>query len=117
MLNRAPYWILNAAGEPEHVDSVKAWSEWYERATRDRSRIVAQHRDEGPDAPDVLVSTVFLGLDHNFAAGGPPVLWETMILGGPDDGYQRRFTSRADALDGHADACRIANATKERERK
>lgn len=26
------------------------------------------------------VSTVFLGLDHSFHKGGPPVLWETMVF-------------------------------------
>jgi hypothetical protein len=48
---------------------------------------------------EVSVSTVFLGIDHGFRCDrGLPVLWETMIFGGPHDGYQNRYTSRTDAL-------------------
>ena len=101
-----PNWILNAAGEPEQTDDIRVWGQWFERATRDRSRILAQDRNErrSPDEPEVLISTVFLGLDHQWASG-PPILWETMIFGGPLDGYQERYSSRAAALDGHARAC------------
>ena len=106
------YWILNDAGEPEPVADVLVWGSWFERASRDRSRIIAQDRDEQPGAPDVLVSTVFLGLDHNFNLSGAPVLWETLILGGPADGYMRRYTSRAAALAGHAEACLVARRAK-----
>jgi hypothetical protein len=28
----------------------------------------------------MLVSTVFLGLDHSFTPGGPPILFETMVF-------------------------------------
>ncbi len=35
------------------------------------------------------VSTVFLGLDHNFG-DGPPILWETLVFGGPMNGQQTR---------------------------
>jgi hypothetical protein len=35
------------------------------------------------------VSTVFLCLDHQFA-GGPPILWETMVFGGALDQEQDR---------------------------
>ena len=27
--------------------------------------------------------TVFLGLDHDFLDRGDPILWETMVFGGP----------------------------------
>lgn len=38
-----------------------------------------------------LVSTVFLGLDHNHAGKGPPVLWETMVFDadGPASDFQQ----------------------------
>lgn len=50
-----------------------------------------------------LVSTVFLGINHRFGGemAGPPILWETMIFGGPLDGTQERYTSHAAALAGH----------------
>ena len=51
---------------------------------------------------DIRISTVFLGLDHNFMFDGPPVLWETMIFGGQFDGEQDRYTSYEDAVAGHA---------------
>lgn len=51
---------------------------------------------------DALVSTVFLGMDHRHNGEGPPVLWETMVFGGPLDEHQWRYTSRDDAVAGHA---------------
>jgi hypothetical protein len=55
---------------------------------------------------DILVSTVFLGLDHSFPwnEDKTPVLWETMIFGGEHDQYQERYTSHKDALEGHEKA-------------
>lgn len=48
------------------------------------------------------VSTVFLGLNHNWRREGPPVLWETMVFGGRLDArMQSRYTSYEDALKGH----------------
>ncbi len=47
------------------------WAEWFGR--NDRS--VAKDEFEG-----VVVSTVFLGLDHNFFGDGPPLLFETMVF-------------------------------------
>lgn len=40
----------------------------------------------------VMVSTVFLGLDHNWN-GGPPILFETMVFGGPHNEYQERYAT------------------------
>ena len=62
-------------------------------------------RTELPDG--VLVSTVFLCLDHSYD-GGEPVLWETMIFGGPHDGFQDRYTSYEAALEGHAQMVELA---------
>lgn len=44
------------------------------------------------------VSTVFLGLDHNFSGTGPPVLWETMVFddGGLADFEQKRCAGGRD---------------------
>ena len=46
------------------------------------------------------VSTVFVPLDHSFG-DGPPVLFETLIFGGPlaDDG--ERYCTKAEAEEGH----------------
>lgn len=55
------------------------------------------------DKGQCQVSTIFLVLDHSFL-GGPPVLWETGTLGGPDDMNQRRYASLAGAVKGHPEA-------------
>jgi hypothetical protein len=57
-------------GVPIRTPDILTWGRWYESA--DEERRVARDEIDG-----VLVSTVFLGLDHSFEMGGPPVLWET----------------------------------------
>uniref|UniRef100_A0A6M3JHR5 Uncharacterized protein n=1 Tax=viral metagenome TaxID=1070528 RepID=A0A6M3JHR5_9ZZZZ len=51
---------------------------------------------------DVQVSTVFLGLDHGFGYS-PPLLFETMVFGGPLDQEQDRYTTWEQAEEGHKD--------------
>jgi hypothetical protein len=54
-------------------------------------------------APGLVISTVFLGLDHNFGGQGAPVLFETMVFGGDWSEQEcERYTSIADARKGHA---------------
>jgi hypothetical protein len=50
----------------------------------------------------VCVSTVFLGIDYNFAQSGPPILWETMTFRNGEGIEMRRYASRQAALAGHA---------------
>ncbi len=59
------------------------------------------------------VSTVWLGLDHNFG-GGPPLIFETMIFGLSDDEYQERYPTLEDAQEGHQRAIEWAKAREER---
>jgi len=109
-MRRPDKYILDDNGEPVPCDDVVVWGRWLERASRDRSRIIAQDLDERDPAKTVKVSTVFLGLDHQFG-DGPPVLWETMVFGGVLDGEIRRYTSRAEALRGHQAMCERVTAT------
>jgi hypothetical protein len=58
---------------------------------------------------ETWVSTVFLGLDHNWGPGGPPVLFKTMVFRGAmvsrgDSGEEQqwRYTSWDAAAAGHA---------------
>jgi len=55
------------------------------------------------------VSTVWLGLDHGFGMGGPPVIFETMIFdqAGTDYG-QWRYSTEDQARAGHQDAVFVA---------
>lgn len=70
--------------------------EWGRRYHEDNRHLAEDHLEGG-----VRVSTVFLGIDHSFSSGGPPVLYETMIFGGEHDGWQDRHTHWADALNRH----------------
>jgi len=52
--------------------------------------------------PQVHVSTIFLGLDHRpWGAHGPPILFETMVFGGPLDQEQERYGTWEEAAAGH----------------
>jgi len=68
------------------------WAAWFETAARHIAR---------DDVADAHVSTVFLGIDHSFG-GGPPLLFETMVFGGPLDGEQERYSTLDEAEAGHA---------------
>lgn len=94
-------YILNENGEPVTEPDTLKWARWFE--THDRH--VAY--DECSRPKKVRISTVFLGIDHSFG-GEKPVLWETMIFGGPHDQYQKRYTSIEDARRGHARAVKLA---------
>lgn len=50
--------------------------------------------------PGVNVSTVFLGVDHQFGEG-PPLIFETMIFGGNRDQDQWRYSTYEQAASGH----------------
>lgn len=54
---------------------------------------------------DSHISTVFLGIDHRFGDGGPPILFETMIFGGKFDEYQERCSTWDEAVNMHKRAC------------
>lgn len=53
-------------------------------------------------ADDCHISTVWLGLNHNFSRNGPPLIFETMVFGGALDGYQERYSTKELAAEGHA---------------
>jgi hypothetical protein len=98
------YYILDQDGNPVPVEDVRDWGEWFEANTE--ARIVARDRDEGGVYKEIWVSTVFLGLDHNYFDDGPPLLFETMVFGGPLEGQCDRYSTRAEALAGHQAMCR-----------
>ncbi len=68
--------------------------EWA-KAVESEGRVVAKDNIKGQ-----RVSTVWIGIDHRFDEG-PPLIFETMIFGGPHDQYCDRYSSEAAALDGH----------------
>lgn len=84
-------------GQPVAEPDTLAWELWFSTHTEDR--VIAR-----TEIGNILVSTVFLGIDHNFVSDGPPLLFETMIFGGAHDEWQERYTTRAAAESGHARA-------------
>ena len=98
------YYKLDENGHPQPC-SVKEWTTSFEDH---ETRIVAYNQ-----IGDVTVSTVFLGLDHNFSGVGPPTLFETMIFGGELDQYQERYATRDDAVAGHVKALEMVTAIEE----
>jgi hypothetical protein len=73
-------YTLNPDGKPQLEPDLIKWASWMEGF----DRVVCQEQIGAS-----RVSTVFLGLNHRFAPG-PPVLWETMVFGGPLDEEQDR---------------------------
>lgn len=57
----------------------------------------------------VRVSTVWLGLNHNWG-DGPPLIFETMVFEGPDDGWLDRYATLEEAEAGHAEVVRRLEA-------
>lgn len=59
-----------------------------------------------------FVSTIFLGLDHRYGEG-PPLVFESMIFGGPlDQDYMDRYSSWDDALLGHRRAVLVLRSVR-----
>lgn len=88
-------YVLDENNRPVPESDVLKWAAWSD----------AHDRHVGDDTVgDVRVSTVFLGVNTRFLGDGCPVLWETMIFGGPLDMYQERYTSHEAAVEGHARA-------------
>src|SRR5712671_1952524 len=72
------------------------------------SKFESENRHVGITVKDgVKVSTVFLGLNHQYDPDGPPLLFETMIFGGAHDEYCERCSTWEQAEKMHADACRF----------
>ena len=86
--------------KPLPVDGVLEWAEWFERAERQVNETRIR---------EVRISTVFLGIDHAFF-GGPPLLFETMIFGGPHDGEMKRCCTWDEAEAMHARAVEMVTS-------
>lgn len=94
------HYILEPDGTIRVEPDLITWAKWFGRADR---HVAHDHLPSG-----VRVSTVFLGIDHNYCLAGPPLLFETMIFGGPHDDYQDRYPTREEAIVGHAKALELA---------
>lgn len=94
------HWILAEDGKTPVPAETLQWARWFEG----KKRILASDY-----IGEIHVSTVFLGIDHGFTGGGPPVLWETMIFGhSKNKEYQWRYCTYDDAKRGHENALKLA---------
>jgi len=91
-------YILNDDRTPVPCSALIEWGRWMQTANR---RVAEKYVGE------VRISTVFLGLNHQYGLGAP-LLFETMIFGGPHDGYQDRCTFWDQAETMHAAAVALA---------
>jgi hypothetical protein len=112
----ARYYILDGH-EPVPLtgpDASLRWARWFEGSLGIDSleaRGKGKRRVDFTDLGFCTISTVFLGLDHNFFGHGPPLLFETMAFANPTgqtfpeelEGLMRRYATWDEAEAGHAD--------------
>lgn len=100
------FYMLDSEGDPVGTSRCDEWTNWF----NDADRHVAQIMVNG-----ILVSTVFLGINHSFDDNSDtPILWETMIFGGLQDQFQWRYSNKDDAINNHK---RVINRQRARMRK
>lgn len=61
----------------------------------------------GDAGDELIISTVWLGIDHNFHRGEPdhvPIIFETMIFGYGKGNHSVRYATETEALVGHHQA-------------
>lgn len=93
-LDTLAFWIVE-----DQVPRQVGWAEylaWVKSDPDSDKRRVAQET-----VGEAWVSTVFLTVDHGFGRARP-ILFETMIFGGPHDLATWRYGSWAEAETGHA---------------
>ena len=94
MSDRSNYYILDERNAAVSVEDVLEWAGWFEK----HDRRVARTEISG-----LMVSTVFLGSDHQFG-DGPPLLFETLTFGG-DEEICERCSTWAEAEAQHERVC------------
>jgi len=85
------HYILDDNNVPIKTD-LMTWAKYFKEA----DRVVAQTTID----KETEVSTVFLGMDHQFG-DGPPLLFETLVFGGEHDGDMWRYSTWEEAETGH----------------
>ena len=86
--------MLDANHEPRAA-TLQEWSAMFERSFDETRRV------KSTNLGDIHVSTVFLGMDHNWSGEGGPVLFETMVFRGDFDEHMWRWRTWDEAVAGH----------------
>lgn len=99
------YYLRDGVITPSDEDDLIAWAKWLEDGSHRR---IAKYETKkvvqlftSVEEVDITVSTVFLAIDHNYTWEGPPVLFETMVFGGPYDESMERYETLEEAKRGH----------------
>ena len=82
-------WILDEK-KIAHPTTANEWGTWFQHANR---TVAVDSID------DLYISTVFLGVNHQWHEYGKPLLFETMIF--PDCHYCDRYETWDEAVEGH----------------
>lgn len=69
--------------------------EWARKAEDWSYKVVAR-----TEIGKVVVSTVWLGANHNYG-DGPPLIFETMVFGSEDEESCERWATEVEAAEGH----------------
>jgi hypothetical protein len=88
--------------KPVLVEDILVWAKSFEE--RDSRKVKF---DSFSGKEKMNVSTIFLGIDHNFETEGDPVLFETMIFGGYYGEYQMRYCTWDESEKGHVEAVKM----------
>ncbi len=108
------HYILKGTKIVKEPDLIK-WARWFEKGNRviKQEAIMPGKAIEASVKQEVIIpvkeaekntcrlSTVFLGIDHNYIRKGKPILFETMVFNGKLDGEMERYTTYNAALKGH----------------
>lgn len=92
-------------GNPLLTDDALVGSSEWERKMNEIEKLLSDKnykiiKQEWTPDKKHWVSTVWLGLDHNFGEG-PPLIFETMVFKEGDAGELERYSTQEEALRGH----------------
>ncbi len=99
MDHKALTYVLRGRAVVAEPDT-RRWNDWM-RAARSRDGLVVERTRM---TPRLAVVTLFMGIDHNLVAptdGGPPKVFETMVLRDGEIDDQRRYATWETAALGH----------------
>ena len=69
--------------KPIPCDDSMEWVRWMQKGNRIvKQETLMTKENKGCVVREVKISTVFLGMDHNYLHQGSPLLFETMTFGG-----------------------------------
>lgn len=102
------YYTLDDNLAPVPCDSIAEYEKWHD-SMPSSSRWYLMKTGLGfsvarTDVGNRRISTVFLGIDHNYGGQGGPLLWETMVF--PGATHCERYESYEEAISGHETTCK-----------